>query len=206
MILEIFPSGPIATNAILIGCPQTKRAAVIDAPLKSCQQILAAQQRHGLHVEMILLTHSHWDHIAEVALFKKEFGAHVLIHAEDAGNLERPGSDGLTSLFPITGVKPDGYLVDGQQLFVGNLDIEVIHTPGHSPGCVCFYLEREKILISGDTLFRGGMGNLTLPTARPQLMKESFKKLARLPSDVKVIPGHGKPTTIGAEQIDLLCN
>ncbi len=78
--------------------------------------------------------------------------------------------------------------------------IKVIHTPGHSPGGVCFYLPSEKILFSGDTLFRGTIGNLSLPTARPDLMWDSLKKLAALPPETKVYPGHGGPTTISAEK------
>jgi len=199
MILEIFPSGPVETNAILLGCSRTKRGAVIDAPFESCERLLAAQKRHGLHIEMILLTHSHWDHIAEAALLKRKLGVPIFIHREDAANLERPGSDRLPLLIPVIGVKPDQYLTDRQHLALGELDIEVIHTPGHSPGCVCFYLKNEKVLISGDTLFQGTMGNLSFPTSRPDLMSDSLKKLAALPPETRVLPGHGSETTIGAE-------
>jgi glyoxylase-like metal-dependent hydrolase (beta-lactamase superfamily II) len=97
-------------------------------------------------------------------------------------------------------VKADGFLIEGQKLTVGDLDIEVIHTPGHTPGGVCFYLPKEKVLISGDTLFRGTIGNLNFPTSRPDLMWGSLKKLAALPADTKVYPGHGGSTTIGAEK------
>jgi hydroxyacylglutathione hydrolase len=199
MILEIFPSGPAETNAILLACSKTKRGVVIDVPFESTDLILPVAERLGLFIEMILLTHSHWDHIAEVSLLKTKLKAAVCIHAEDAGNLEKPGSDGLPSFFPIIGVKPDAFLKDGQRLTVGELEIEVIHTPGHTPGGVCFYLPKQKILISGDTLFRGTIGNLSFPTARPSLMWESLKRLAALPPDTKVYPGHGEETTIGAE-------
>jgi glyoxylase-like metal-dependent hydrolase (beta-lactamase superfamily II) len=73
---------------------------------------------------------------------------------------------------------------------VGKLQLQVIHTPGHSPGGVCFYLADQKTLISGDTLFRGTIGNLSFPTARPKLMWSSLKRLAQLPQDTKVYPGH----------------
>lgn len=200
MILEIFPSGPADTNAYLIACSETKQAVVIDVPFESTDQILDRSKELGLSIQMILLTHSHWDHTAEVALLKQNLSLPVYIHQEDAANLETPGSDKLPLYFPVTGVKPDGFLTDGQQISIGHLNIEVIHTPGHTPGGVCFYLSKEKVLISGDTLFRGTIGNLSFPTARPALMWTSLKKLAALPQDVKVYPGHGGPTTIGAEK------
>jgi hydroxyacylglutathione hydrolase len=149
---------------------------------------------------MILLTHSHWDHTAEVSLLKEQLQVPIYIHKEDVKNLEEPGSDRLPLLYPIRAVKPDDYLYDGQILMVGELAIEVIHTPGHTPGGVCFYLKQQKALFSGDTLFKGTIGNLSFPTARPKLMWASLERLAKLPKDTKVYPGHGPATTIGAEE------
>jgi len=200
MLLEVFPSGPVDTNAYLIGCPQTLRAVVIDVPLESTPLILKRAAALSLTIECILLTHSHWDHTAEVDLLKQTLHVPVYVHGEDAGNLEKPGSDGLPLMFPIPGVVPDALLTDGQELKVGHLRIQVIHTPGHSPGGVCFYFPDEKVLISGDTLFRGTIGSLHLPTARPPLMWPSLKRLAALPPETKVYPGHGAPTTIGDEK------
>jgi hydroxyacylglutathione hydrolase len=200
MILEVFPSGPLETNAYLLACEETRRAAIIDAPVESSDALLERIKALALSVDMILLTHSHWDHIAEVSVLKKELKAPVYIHKDDAENLQNPGSDRLPLFFPLIGVAADGYLTDGQELTVGKLNLKVIHTPGHSPGGVCFYLPSEKILFSGDTLFRGTIGNLSLPTARPDLMWDSLKKLTALPPETKVYPGHGGPTTISAEK------
>jgi glyoxylase-like metal-dependent hydrolase (beta-lactamase superfamily II) len=75
----------------------------------------------------------------------------------------------------------------------------VIHTPGHSPGCVCFYLAKEKTLFSGDTLFRGGMGNVSFPSSSPSQMKRSLQRLMTLPPDTRVYPGHAGPTQIDRE-------
>jgi hydroxyacylglutathione hydrolase len=200
MILEVFPSGPVETNAYLLACETTKHAAIIDAPLESFEPLMQRIEELSLTVDRILLTHSHWDHIAEVSALKEALKVPIYIHEDDAANLENPGADKLPLFFPFQGVKPDGYLTDGQQIIVGKLEISVMHTPGHSPGCVCFYLPSENVLISGDTLFRGTIGNLSLPTARPEAMWKSLKKLAALPSQTKVHPGHGGPTTIGAEK------
>jgi hydroxyacylglutathione hydrolase len=200
MILEVFPSGPVETNAYLLACEKTKHAAVIDAPFESSDLLLRRIQELSLTVDMILLTHSHWDHIAEVSVLKQKLKVPVYIHKEDAENLENPGADRLPLFFPLIGVKPDGYLSEGQKLEIGKLTLEVICTPGHSPGSVCFYLQDEKILLSGDTLFRGTIGNLSFPSSRPALMWDSLKKLAALPAETKVFPGHGDSTTIGAEK------
>jgi len=199
MIIEVFPSGPLETNCYLIGCQTLKRALVIDAPFKCSKDLLGRAKELDLHIDMLLLTHSHWDHMAEAALLKELYNIPVYVHREDAENVEDPGSDRLPLFFPIKGVKPDGFLSDGQHIAVGELSIEVIHTPGHTPGGVCFYIEKEHVLFSGDTLFRGSIGNLSFPTARPALMSKSLKRLAQLPAETVVYPGHGEPTTIGAE-------
>ena len=153
-----------------------------------------------LYIEKILLTHSHWDHIVDVAALKAATGAKVFVHAEDAENVRNPGADRLRAMLEVQGVEPDELLSDGQVVEVGQLKLEVLHTPGHSPGCVCFYLAEEKLLLSGDTLFRGAFGTLSVPTAEAERMWPSLKRLAKLPLDTRVIPGHGKETTLGREQ------
>ena len=204
MIVEVFPLGPAETNAYLLGCSKTKQAALIDVPFQTSEIVLKKAQDLGLNIVMILLTHSHWDHTAEAANVKEQLKVPIYIHPDDARNLEDPGSDGLPLYFPIKGVKPDEFLHDGQVIALGALTIQVIHTPGHSPGGVCFYVPAESTLFSGDTLFRGTIGNLSFPTGRPQLMWQSLKKLALLPSNTKVYPGHGGATTIGRESGSLM--
>ena len=199
MIIQKFPSGPLSTNAILLGCEETHQAAVIDPSSGSTKAILQEARLLGLKIEKILLTHSHWDHIADVYELQQKTDALVYVHPLDAGNLTDPGSDGLQLYFPIRGVEPDRSLDEAKKIQVGNIEITVIHTPGHSPGCVCFYLKKEQVLFAGDTLFKGTMGGLHLPTARPALMWGSLDKLAALPAAVCVISGHGEDTTIGNE-------
>jgi hydroxyacylglutathione hydrolase len=200
MILEVFPSGPLETNAYLLACSKTKHAAVIDAPFESSELLLRRAKELSISIDMILLTHSHWDHIAEASVLKEKLKVPVYIHESDAGNLENPGADRLPLFFPLKGLKPDGYLNEGQKLSLGELVLVVLHTPGHTPGSICFYLPAEDALLSGDTLFRGTIGNLSLPTSQPALMWDSLKKLAALPPVTKVYPGHGGPTTIGDEK------
>lgn len=199
MIFQKFPSGPLDTNAILFGCSETRQAVVIDPAHESTAEILAEVKENQLTIQAILLTHSHWDHIADVAELKKATNAPVYVHPLDIGNLENPGSDGIPLFFPIHGTKPDFLLQEGRSIQVGNVSIQVIHSPGHSPGSVCFYVPKQSILFSGDTLFQGTIGTLNLPTAQPMKMWDSLRKLSLLPPETHVVPGHGADTTIEEE-------
>lgn len=199
MLVQNFPSGPFSTNAYIIGCSITRKAAVIDPAPGSFQTVSNYLTQHHLHCDKIILTHSHWDHIADVAAIKQFTQAQVYIHPLDVSNLENPGADGLPCWIAIEKNKPDHLLQEGDEIKIGNYSFYVIHTPGHSPGSICLYCPQEHVLISGDTLFRGTIGNLSFPTCQPDLMWPSLTKLSKLPSQTKVYPGHGPQTTIGAE-------
>ena len=199
MLLEVFPSGPFDTNALLLGCKTSKKAAIIDTPLGCADTMKNRIDELSLQVEMVLFTHSHWDHIADAAKIKRLFDAPLYIHEKDKENLMHPGSDGLPLFFSIEGVRPDGYLTDGQEIVLGELTMRVLHTPGHTPGGICLYLAEQGVLLSGDTLFAGTCGNISFPTAEPEKMWQSLKKLASLPGKTKVYPGHGPTTTIAEE-------
>ncbi|MDN3507226.1 MAG: MBL fold metallo-hydrolase [Simkaniaceae bacterium] len=200
MLLETYCSGPALTNGILLACMQTHKAAIIDAPQGSAQQLIDRVKELGLEVEYLLLTHSHWDHTADAEVLKRELNIPLYVHKLDAKNVEEPGYDGLPLLIEIPKAKVDHFLEEGQSLKLGELTIQVLHTPGHSPGGVCFYLKEQNTLISGDTLFQGSIGNLSLPTSEPEKMWPSLEKLAKLPPNTRVIPGHGDETNIGDEE------
>lgn len=199
MIIKTFPSGPFETNAYVIGCPETKQAAIIDPAQGSSKPVIAFLSENDLAPTLILITHSHWDHIIDTSILKKQYNIPVCIHALDRPNLEKPGSDRLPCPIPYEGVVPDQLLQEEDEVKVGNIRFKVIHTPGHSPGGVCFYCADEAVLISGDTLFRGSIGNLSLPTSNAELMWQSLAKLSKLPSETVAYPGHGPSTTIGRE-------
>jgi glyoxylase-like metal-dependent hydrolase (beta-lactamase superfamily II) len=199
MIIKAIPSGPFETNAYIVVCLNSLTALIIDPAPDSADAIISYLAENNLKPEKILLTHSHWDHIADVASLKKLYDIPVFIHPDDIKNLEIPGSDGLPCWIEIEGVKADGFLNEGDFITCGNLKFNVIHTPGHSPGCICLYEKDEKVLLSGDTLFKGSIGNLSFATARPKKMWESLKKLEKLPGETKVYPGHGPSTTILSE-------
>lgn len=199
MILEVFSSGPIDNNAILLACEKTKKAALIDAPQDSAKRYIVLVEKYQLNVQGLLLTHTHQDHIVEIIPLKQKFQMAVYVHPLDAPNLQSPGADRLPIFMEREAIDPDELLEDGELFKLGEITIKVIHTPGHSPGGICFYIEKEDLLISGDTLFQGSMGRIDFPTSNPKDMAESLKKLAALPAETRVIPGHGPETTIGAE-------
>ncbi len=198
-MIQTFTSGPVDTNSYLLQCPITRKAAIIDAPQGVSAIILKAVQEQGVTVATIFITHSHWDHIADCLQLKKMLNVPLYVHKNDAPNLKHPGSDRLPLFFPIEGVTADGFLKEGDIFHVGKLEVHVIETPGHSPGGICLWLPKEKILFSGDTLFHGTMGRVDFPTSSPLEMKASLKKLSQLPRETKVYPGHGPATTIGKE-------
>lgn len=199
MYIKAFPSGPFSTNAYVVACSVTRDAAIIDPAPDSFPEIQKFLDEERLKARKILLTHSHWDHIADVEQFKKHYAVAVYVHPLDAPNLQRPGSDGLPCGQSIPAVQPDVLLEEGMPVTIGMMTFYVLHTPGHSPGSVCFYSPGQHVLLSGDTLFQGTIGNLSSPTSQPSLMWPSLDKLAQLPPETRVLPGHGSETTIAAE-------
>lgn len=199
MILLSHFFGPFETNAYFVLPEGSKEAVAIDAPLGSSPWYGDLCQKYGVRLKLLLLTHSHYDHTADAKKIQEDLGAKVAVHPLDQGNLAKPGSDGLPLYFSIDPVQEDLLVRENDRLHVGNLTIEVIETPGHTPGGVCYYLKESGILFSGDTLFKGTIGNLSFPTAVPDKMWVSLKKLAKLPQKTLVYPGHGEATTLSKE-------
>lgn len=196
-IIECFPSGPFETNAYILACSETNKGVIIDPAPDSAAALIDGSA--AIEIKAILLTHSHWDHIGDLKKVKTTFGVPVYVHPSDRLNVVKPGSDKIPLMFHIDGVEPEFDLQEGEVIEVGKLKLIVIETPGHTPGGVCFYLDKEKILFSGDTLFKGSIGKISFPTANPQAMWRSLKKLEKLPPETVVYPGHGPSTTIGDE-------
>lgn len=202
MFIQIFPSGPVATNAYVAGCSFSKEAIIIDPSPGSACKIISFLSEQAIIPKAILLTHSHWDHIADVLPLKEKYQIPLSVHPLDAPNLQKPGADGLSyrAYVSIPDVEPDSFLNEGDVIEVGELHFQVLYTPGHSHGCICFFEPEHLILFSGDTLFKSGIGNLSFPTSQPSRMGASLRKLALLPPQTKIFPGHGPSTTILAEQ------
>jgi Zn-dependent hydrolases, including glyoxylases len=201
-MLEVlaFPSGPYATNAYLVFSPETRYAYIIDPAAGSTAPIVDTINKKQLKPQAILLTHSHLDHTADAAGLKEALHIPLYVHERDAKNVTHPGSDGLGMFIFTKATSVDHFLKDGEELKVDGIRFLVIHTPGHTPGGVCFYAPDDALLISGDTLFQRSIGNLSFPTCSSSDMWRSLERLAILPPQVVVFPGHGASTTIGEEK------
>ncbi len=199
-MIKIFPSGPIATNTYLLTSPQTRKCVIIDPAEGSLASLANEIKRQKAEPVAIWLTHSHWDHIADAKKTKEHFSIPLFVHPADRKNVEEPGSDAVPSFIEVEATKVDGEFSEEKQLELDGLFFKVIHTPGHSPGSVCFYCPEHSILISGDTLFQGSIGILNIPGGDPDAMWGSLEKLSELPPETEVYPGHGPATTIGEEQ------
>ena len=175
--------GPIQANCYLVGCKQTQEAVVID-PGGDVPRIVSEIVKRELTIRYILNTHGHWDHTAGNLELKNITKAPLLIHEADASQLSE---------------KPDGYLEEGKELRFGTYCLNVLHTPGHSPGGVCF--SGKGGVFTGDTLFAGSIGRTDLPGGSYETLLEGVSnKLFCLEDDVRVYPGHGPPSTISQEK------
>lgn len=200
MIVSVLPVGLIQTNCYIVGCEETRDGAIID-PGGSAEQILAEVERLGLTIRLVLNTHAHFDHTdangAVVAATKASLG----IHALDRPLLEAAGGAAWFGIQADAGPPPDLELRDGDLLTVGTLSFQVLHTPGHTPGHVCFYNAETGMVFDGDVLFRRGVGRADLPGGNwPQLLDSIRRVLFALPDSTAVLSGHGPATTIGEER------
>jgi glyoxylase-like metal-dependent hydrolase (beta-lactamase superfamily II) len=179
----------------------TGQSAVID-PSWDGRGILARVRKEGWTVTSILLTHAHFDHVGALAELHELTGAPIYIHAEAAPMLERaPAAAAMWGFTVDPAPPPDHFLTEGDLLTIGELQVEVLFTPGHAPGHVCFYLPVHAVLFDGDVLFQGSIGRTDLPGGDFELLMSSIReKLLPLPDETAVLSGHGPATTIGDER------
>lgn len=199
MHIEPIVVGAFEVNCFLAWAEGGAQALVID-PGDDAGLILEALGGHKLSVAGYLVTHGHADHISALAEVQRRHPAPVHISRADAAWAFRP-SNQIPPFYsspqqPVNMV----LLEDGQQIAAGGLSCVVIATPGHSPGGVCFYFQKEQILFAGDTLFQNSVGRTDIPGGDPRVLGASLKKLAALPEATQVFPGHGASTSIGQEK------
>jgi hydroxyacylglutathione hydrolase len=201
MIFESIVVGPLSVNCYILGCEKSLEGIVVDAG-GDASLVIATAERHKLKITHVINTHGHFDHIGANREVTEHFGAKLLIHAGDAPMLNRAAD--VARAYGIRGEnspEADTFLTDGMELAFGDCRLKVIHTPGHSLGGCCLYLEDEKKLISGDTLFADSIGRTDLPGgSHEQLLNSVRTRLFTLPDDVVVYPGHGPETTIRHEK------
>src|SRR5689334_703249 len=169
--------GIVQTNCFVVADEVAKRAVLFDAPDSTAGPLLDEVKRQGWDLIGLWLMHGHFDHVADHAVVTQAFpNARVLIHPLDEPKLERPMSSLFQLPFVIPPRKADELLHDGQRLKIGSLDVEVIHTPGHSPGHVMYWIESEKVLIGGDLIIMGAVGRTDLPDSNHAHLMDSIRK------------------------------
>ena len=191
--VKVNAGGMMGINCYIIQDEETKETMVID-PGGSFPKIEEMLNVLEANVKYILLTHCHADHIGAVSELKEKFGGKVLIHRFDEEGLKNPIINLSTHIgLGNIALDDDSRLNDGDIIHIGKLEFKVIHTPGHTAGSISIYCEEEKLLFSGDTLFRGTWGRTDLPTSsRDQILESITNKLMLLPEDTIVYPGHRK--------------
>ena len=201
MILKALVVGPIAANCFIIGDSATNEGAIID-PGDDAQKILQVVKETGLDIKFIIATHGHFDHNAAVAPLKEALRCDFLLHESDLLFVRRSKNTAQNWGIAIDQVPdPDNYIKEGDILKVGTLELEIIHTPGHSPGGISIYIKSEGILFSGDTLFFTSIGRTDFDGGSMDQLQASIReKLYTLPENTVVYTGHGEQTTIGNEK------
>jgi len=193
MFLKQVEVGLMQNFNYLIGCPVTKECAIVD-PAWEPDRMLKLAEEEGYRVTKILLTHNHFDHIEGVPFVREKTDAIVYVHGLDEAPLLKQKKVPREKIVNV---------VEGSTFSIGQLAVQCLHTPGHTPGCTC-YLIQDQHLFTGDTLFQGTCGRCDLPGSSPKDLYNSLQRLASLDPSIKVYPGHDygtrAVTSIGYEQ------
>ena len=202
MIIETFPVGLLQCNCTIIGSEQTRDAIIID-PGDDVPRILSRLAHHKLTPKYIVATHGHIDHVGGFKEIKEATGAPVYLHESDLFLYNALAMQAqLLGVAPPSSTEVDARLNDGDEIGAGEIKLRVHHTPGHTPGSICFHSAGDDArLYAGDTLFMGSIGRTDLWGGSFEEIMDSLRnKVITLPDETVVIPGHGRATTIGREK------
>ena len=199
MIIKNIVVGPLEVNCYILGCEDTKEAAIID-PGDNADEIISNIEKEGLNPKFIINTHAHFDHIGGVKVIQDHFKIDFILHEGDLFLVENASEQATAfGLKPISKPEVNKNVTNGEKVNLGDKSITVIHTPGHSPGGVCYYSGNNVFV--GDTLFAGSIGRTDLPGGSYDTLINSIKEnLFPLGDSTIVYPGHGPSTTIGNEK------
>jgi len=201
VILETFPVGPLACNCTVLGDEATGEAMVVD-PGDNVPQILALLAKHHLTLKQIVVTHGHIDHVGGAVQLKRATGAPVLLNQNDLPLLKMMDVQaGWLGIATPEVAAPDVSAEEGMVAGIAGHPAQILHTPGHTQGSICLHFEPDGLLLAGDTLFAGSIGRTDLPGGDGrQILRSLRDRLLTLPDSTRVIPGHGRETSIGVER------
>ena len=203
MNVHVLPAGPIQTNAYLVTDPASGGAVLIDAPDGVWPMVEPILRKEGCRLSALWLTHGHWDHTQGAAEVARRSGAPILAHRADRPMIETPEVM-RPLIIPGLVVEPakvDRWIEDGETLDALGETVRVGHVPGHAPGSLMFYFPRAASAFVGDALFKGSIGRTDLPGGDFDQLENSIRTcIYTLPDATAVFPGHGAPTTVGAEK------
>lgn len=191
--------GPFETNAYIVAGSSSTRAVVLD-PAAEPDALDDTLRRAGLAPEAVLLTHGHADHVSAAGEIARRHGIPVYLHPADAV-WAFTAVNQLPPWYPPPEPPPEPprSLEDGQRLSLAGLEWHVLHTPGHTPGSVCFHIPCEQTVFCGDLVFHGSVGRTDLPGGDADQLRASIRRLCELPASTRLWPGHGPQTTLAAE-------
>ena len=200
MEIEQYCVGQVATNCYFAINGETKEMLVID-PGDSAKMLADKINQEGLKPQAILLTHGHFDHVMAAEELAGIFGVKIYAHEKEQDTLENPGKNVSLMVGGRDAYHADVYVKDEEVLELAGMKVKVLHTPGHTAGGCCYYLEEEGALFSGDTLFCQSVGRTDFPGgSMSEIVRPIKEKLMALPDEVRVYPGHMDLTTIGKER------
>lgn len=192
--------GALATNCYIVSDETTGRAFIVD-PGGDARRIMDKVEDLHLKVEAILLTHGHFDHMMAVDQLREKFECKVYLGKEEEALIKDPEQNVSAMFGRPMGTSADEFIEDGQLLQIAGFQIEVLATPGHTKGGVCYYLKEQEIAFSGDTIFEGSVGRSDFPGGSARELIRSIKdKLCVLPDDTQLFPGHGDSTVVSYEK------
>jgi len=191
-------TGPMATNVWVMGDIRTREAIAIDTATPSVRWLTQQLADEGWQLRFLISTHRHWDHIGDNAEVVIATGATLAVHHDDRHGLEAP--DPMSAPFAIPSSLPALDLAEGGHIRFGDVDLTVLHTPGHTEGSVCLLSDEDHVLVTGDTLFAGGWGRTDLDGGNEEQMIESLARLSMLEDGLAVLAGHGPQTVLGREK------
>lgn len=194
--------GLAMTNCFVVADTDAKQAVMFDAPDNTTLPLIEQCKARGWDLIGLWLTHGHFDHIADHAVVTSHFpAAKVLIHKLDEPKLKSPGVQTRMFQLPFT-IPPrsaDGFLEENQAISIGSLNGKVLFTPGHSPGHVSIYFEKEQLLVGGDLIIGGSVGRTDLPDSVHADLEKSIRAVMKLPPATRLLPGHGDVSTLAEE-------